>query len=203
MSQEEMNTLLEFFKVLANESRLKIVGILAGGERTVGELAAMLGVKEPTVSQHLSMLKHNNLVSVRSDGNYRYYAFNPKTLEALSKNIFSREGLASLVVGFDDIGDAYERKVFQTFFDGERLLQFPASDKKWLVILRWLADRFEWDRRYTEKQVNEILTRHHEDYVTIRRELVERGFMQRERGVYWRVGERAASDDVAVKADAN
>lgn len=192
MSQDEMNTLLEFFKVLANESRLKIVGILAGGERTVGELAAMLGVKEPTVSQHLSMLKHYNLVSVRSEGNYRYYAFNPKTLEGMSKDVFSREKLAALVQGSPEMGDAYERKVFQTFFEGERLVQFPASEKKWRVILRWLADRFEWDRRYTEKEVNELLTRHHEDYATIRRELVERGFMQRERGVYWRVaGERS------------
>jgi DNA-binding transcriptional ArsR family regulator len=187
MSQEEFELLLNFFKALSNESRLKIIGILANRECTVGELAAMLDLKEPTVSQHLMMLKYVGLVNVRPEGNHRVYSFNSQALGGMTKEVFSREGLASLVEDFDQVGDAWERKVLKTFFEGERLIQFPASDKKMQVIIKWLADRFEADRRYTEKEVNEILSRYNPDYATLRRQLIEYGFMQREKGIYWRV----------------
>jgi hypothetical protein len=187
MEQQEFGTLLNFFKALGNESRLKIVGILANGERTVGELAAMLDLKEPTVSQHLNMLKAAGLVEVRPEGNHRFYSFNTRALHGMNKAVFSQDGLASLVSDFDEVGDAFERKVLQTFFDGERLTQIPAVEKKLLVIVKWLADKFEEGVLYTEKQVNEILSRHHPDFATLRRELVDCKYLRREKGIYWRV----------------
>src|SRR5205823_4052196 len=135
--------LLNFFKALGNESRLKIIGILANGERTVGELAALLDLKEPTVSQHLNTLKDAGLVIMRPEGNHRFYSFNSKALYSMNKEVFSKEGLASLVGKFAEVGDAFERKVLTTFFDGERLTQIPASEKKLLVVIKWLADKFE------------------------------------------------------------
>lgn len=48
MEKAQFQTLLNFFKVLANESRLKILGILAQRECSVEELAALLQLKEPT-----------------------------------------------------------------------------------------------------------------------------------------------------------
>ncbi len=187
MGQEEFETLLNFFKVLGNESRLKIIGILANRDCSVSELAAMLDLKEPTISQHLSMLKEFGLVRMRAEGNYRYYSFDPQALRGLSKDVFSREGLASLIEDFKDTEDAYERKVFQTFFDGDQLKQIPASEKKWLIIVKWFAGKFEEGVQYTEKQVNEIVSRHYPDYALIRRELVDCHYMQREKGIYWRV----------------
>jgi hypothetical protein len=192
MGQEEFEALLNFFKVLGNESRLKIVGILASGKRTVSELAELLDLKEPTVSQHLNMLKTAGLVEVRPKGNFRYYSFNAKALHNLSKDIFSQEQLASLVGSFEEVGDEWERKVLKTYFQGEQLTQIPSSEKKLLVVLRWLVQKFEDGVRYSEKQVNEILTRHHADYATLRRDLVDFGYMRRERGIYWRVVEQAA-----------
>jgi predicted transcriptional regulator len=190
MGQEEFETLLNFFRALGNETRLKIIGILANRESTVGELAEMLGLKEPTISQHLSMLKYMGLVNVRPEGTHRHYSFNSKALEQLSKDIFSRQKLAALVPDVESLsGDVWERKVLQTFCDGERLVQFPASEKKLLVILRWLAEDFEIGRRYPEKAVNEILTRRNPDYATLRRMLVDYGFLSREKGIYWRVTE--------------
>jgi hypothetical protein len=186
MGQEEFETLLNFFKALGNESRLKIIGLLANREYTVGELAAVLDLKEPTVSQHLNMLKAMGFVSVRPEGNHRFYSFDAQSLMNMNKEFFSREGLASLVTGFDDVGDVTERKVLKTFFDGDRLTQFPSSQKKWMVVLKWLANQFEFDVEYTEKQVNEILTRHHADYATLRRELIDYKFMRRDKGIYWR-----------------
>jgi hypothetical protein len=187
MGQEDFETLLNFFKALGNESRLKIIGILANRECTVSELAAMLDLREPTVSQHLAMLKWVGLADVRPDGNHRYYSFNANALRTMNKEFFSQNRLAALVENFDEMGDAYARKVLKTFVDGERLIQIPASEKKLLVIIKWLADKFEEGVRYTEKQVSEIIVRHHADYATLRRELVDCKYMKREKGIYWRL----------------
>jgi hypothetical protein len=191
MEQDEFHILLNFFKVLGNESRLKIVGILADRDCTVSELAALLKLKEPTVSEHLAKLKELNLVTVRAEGNYRIYSFNPKALYGMNKELLSRERLASLV---DDVADDSERKILQTFFEGNRLKAFPASEKKLVVILNWMLNQFEEGVRYTEKEVDAILTRYHEDYATLRREMVDRHMLARERGIYWRVPTASTKD---------
>ncbi|MDB5097460.1 MAG: ArsR family transcriptional regulator, partial [Cyanobacteria bacterium RYN_339] len=68
----------------------------------------------------------------------------------------------------------------------ERLKEIPASRKKREVVLRWLADRFEIGPRYAEREVNEVIKRHHPDFATLRRELIGANLMQREAGEYWR-----------------
>lgn len=67
MNPPDLQTLLQFFKVMANESRLKLIGILAQHECSVEELAALLRLKEPTVSHHLAKLKELGLVEMRPD----------------------------------------------------------------------------------------------------------------------------------------
>ncbi|MCU0496832.1 MAG: metalloregulator ArsR/SmtB family transcription factor [Anaerolineae bacterium] len=179
--------LLSFFKALGHESRLKIVGILANGERTVSEIATILGLKEPTVSQHLTMLREVGLVQMRAEGNYRYYSFNNQALIDISKEVFDRDRIAALAPKFEEVGDPWQQKVLKTFVAEDLTVQLPVGELKYVVILKWLLARFEIDRRYSEAEVNEILLRHHEDYALIRREFVDRGWMQREKGIYWRV----------------
>ena len=67
---ESMTELLDFFKALADENRLKIVGLLANGTRTVEEVAAVLGVSPSTASHHLAKLAKAGLVSATPDGHY-------------------------------------------------------------------------------------------------------------------------------------
>jgi hypothetical protein len=94
------------------------------------------------------------------------------------------------------VEDDYEHKVLRTFFEGDRLTAMPMQEKKRRVVLRWLAGHFDESIRYPEKQVNEILTRFHPDYALLRRELVDWGFMTREKGIYWRVvSEDTANND--------
>ncbi|MBO0779572.1 MAG: DUF2087 domain-containing protein [Ktedonobacteraceae bacterium] len=103
----------------------------------------------------------------------------------MSRGLLSSEKMASLV---DDVaGDAWERKVLKDFFEGTRLKEIPASRKKRSVVLKWFAIQFEYGVRYTEKQVNELIQRHHEDASSIRRELIGEHLMQRENGSYWRI----------------
>jgi len=83
-------------------------------------------------------------------------------------------------------GDEWERKVLRDFLNGEELKEIPASRKKRLVILKWIADKFEMDVKYPESGVNETIGRHHPDFATLRRELIVNGLMDRADGVYWR-----------------
>ena len=73
--------------------------------------------------------------------------------------------------------------------DRGRLRIIPAQRKKLEAILRYVVKAFEPGTRYSEKQVNEILSGFHEDTATLRRELVGSKLMEREGGggEYWRV----------------
>lgn len=183
MSHPEFQTLLSFFKALSNESRLKLVGILAQREYSVEELAALLQLKEPTVSHHLSKLKELNLVQMRPDRNTHLYRLNQEALQELSKAIFSAQ-ITSVPSEINP--DAWEEKVLRSFLDGDRLREIPASRKKRWVILKWLVNHFEMGQDYPERSLNDIIKRIHPDTATLRRELIGYRMMQRENGVYWR-----------------
>jgi DNA-binding transcriptional ArsR family regulator len=187
MSGETLVVVLQFFRALADASRLRLLGILAGSECSVEELATRLGLTPPTVSHHLGKLKALGLVRMRPQGTTHLYSLDEETLRRLSKDVLSPEKMRSLA---DDAeGADWERKVLRDFFEGERLKEIPAARKKREIVLRWLARRFDPGVRYSEREVNEILGRHHPDTATLRRELVaERAaLLRRERGVYWRV----------------
>ncbi|BCL36995.1 metalloregulator ArsR/SmtB family transcription factor [Nostoc sp. MS1] len=193
MKQEQFQTLLQFFKVLADESRLKILGILANQECSVEELAALMQLKEPTVSHHLSRLKELNLVTMRPEGNSRIYQLDSEVLQSISKEILSPEKIASLVEDVDI--EAWESKVLRNYLEIDinstqgiqRIKEIPASRKKRLVILKWLVSKFELGINYSEREVNDIINLYHPDYATLRRELISYKLMQRENGVYWRL----------------
>ncbi len=184
MPHEELDQILDYLKALANESRLKLLGLLADHERSVGELAEILELKEPTISHHLAKLLELGLITLRPEGTTHFYRLNREQLQRLGQEVFTVEKVTSLA---DELEvDARERKVLHTFLEGERLTKIPDTRKKRDVILRWLATQFEEDVRYPESQVNEIIKRHHPDTATLRRELIGAGLMQRENGIYWR-----------------
>jgi predicted DNA-binding protein YlxM (UPF0122 family) len=177
--------LLEFFKVLADEKRLQIVGLLARQDYSVEELAAILDLSSATVSHHLRRLADAKLVEARADQHYHVYSLRTGTLHEMSQQILSEERLQVTAQDLDL--DAYDRKVLRDYMEGDRLKQIPSQWKKREVILRYLVEQFEPDRRYAEREVNEIISRTHEDYATLRRLLVDTGRMDREREIYWRI----------------
>jgi predicted transcriptional regulator len=181
----ELDNVLSFFKALSDESRLKIVGALASNERSVEELASMLDLRAPTVSHHLARLKDVGLVGMRSEGTTHIYWLNLKELRALSKQVLAMDTIVTIA---DTVNvDSWERKILTDFFDGRRLKEIPASRKKRDVVLRWLAEQFKRNTHYTEKEVNAIISRHHPDFATLRRELICARLLKRENAIYWRV----------------
>jgi biotin operon repressor len=184
-SSEELVT---FFKALADTNRLKIVGLLAEKSYSVEELAALLKLKPPTISHHLAKLVEAGLVKSHAESYYTVYQLDQSVLESKARTMFSQKELSSVAAEVD--ADAYDSKVIKDYSrrDGS-LKTLPSQRKKLEAILRYVVKAFDIGKRYSEKQVNEILARYHDDTATLRRELVGYRLMQREGGggVYWRV----------------
>jgi DNA-binding transcriptional ArsR family regulator len=66
--------LAALFRVLSDPTRLKLVSLLGGGERNVGDLCGALGQPQPTVSHHLRILRSHSILTTRRDGKHVYYA---------------------------------------------------------------------------------------------------------------------------------
>ena len=62
-----------FLKALANDNRLVILCSLVDGEKNVGELEQILGIRQPTLSQQLARLRSDELVETRRDSRQIYY----------------------------------------------------------------------------------------------------------------------------------
>ena len=75
--------LADAFAVLAEPTRLRILGQLRGGERSVGQLVDVLAVPQPAVSKHLKVLRDAGFVSSRAEAQQRIYQLEPKPLKAL------------------------------------------------------------------------------------------------------------------------
>jgi len=183
----QFDELLNFFKTLADSNRLKIVGLLAQEPLSVEQLAEMLDLHSSTVSHHLAKLSKARLVSARTESYYSVYQLEANTLEDMAKRMLAKETLPAVASNVDI--DAYDRKVLNTYMTPEgRIERFPHQLKKVQAILRYVVNEFELGVRYSEKQVNEILSRVSDDTAYLRRHLVDYGFMQRQGGggEYWR-----------------
>ena len=184
MSEELVN----FFKALADSNRLKIVGLLAEKSYSVEELAELLQLKPSTVSHHLARLSEAGLVRSRSESYYNVYQLDQSVLQEKARTMFTQVELSNVAAEVD--ADAYDKKVVRDYTrkDGS-LKTLPSQRKKLEAILRYVVKAFEPDKHYSEKQVNEMLKRYHDDTASLRRELVGYGLMQREGGggEYWRI----------------
>lgn len=186
--QPETDRLLRFFKVLGEPHRLKIVGLLAQKSMTAEQIAAAIGVGASTASHHLAKLSKSGLVSARAEGYYSIFSLHTEVLTTMAKSLLQREELPRLTGAKD--ADPFEQKVMEAFTNPDGSIKsFPVQEKKFHVLLRYMLKAFEFDVRYPEKKVNEMLKQYHEDTARIRRAFVEYGFMKREGGggAYWRV----------------
>ncbi|TDV41398.1 ArsR/SmtB family transcription factor [Actinophytocola oryzae] len=71
------------FEVLAEPHRRRILELLRVREHAAGELVDLLGIAQPTVSQHLKLLREHGLVVVRQDAQRRVYRLSPEPLREL------------------------------------------------------------------------------------------------------------------------
>jgi hypothetical protein len=176
MDATQLDRISTLFKALADPARLRILGLLAEQPLAGYELASRLGLTPPTISHHMRRLTEADLVDVSPEAQTRIYSLRSETLRDLSQ-VSTPDGALSNE-------QAETNSIIRAFFDGPRLKQIPASRKKRVVVLRRLLERFEPGKDYPEKHVNEMLQTAHDDFATLRRELVDYGFMTRDKGIY-------------------
>lgn len=174
METDKLDRFATLFKALADPARLRILGCLAERPYAGHELAAQLSLTPPTISHHMRKLTDAGLVTATAEAQSRIYTLRADELRELA----SRARVAP------ETEEGEETRTLRAFFDGEHLKQIPAQRKKRVIILRHLLTRFEPGREYGEREVNDILKVANEDYATLRRELVDYGFMTRDKGIY-------------------
>ena len=167
-------------KTVADETRLAILALLAEEDSYVERIAAGLSLTPATVCYHLKKLESVGLVSSHRTQFYQIYTLNHALLDLPLAAFLSKPQR--------DADRVYREKVCQSFFSGGRLTRIPAQLKKREIVLGKIAEAFAADRSYTEPEVNEILTRYHEDYCTLRREMIACGFLKREHETYTAIG---------------
>lgn len=81
MTMNTMSSQLDaaaIFRAMADQTRLRILNLLRGGEICVCDLVDVLGVPQPTASRHLAYLRKTGLVQARKDGLWHYYRLTPR-----------------------------------------------------------------------------------------------------------------------------
>ena len=87
-SKEELyNSYKIFFGTLVSEHRLKIINILRKDKKNVSEIMSELNLDQTSVSHNLARLKKCGFVKQKTDGKFRYYTLNEKTIKPLMEII--------------------------------------------------------------------------------------------------------------------
>ena len=176
---------LMLFKCLADRSRLQILKSLAQEDMYVERLAERLGLTPPTISFHLKKLADAGAVKSYKT---QYY-----TMYALEKSVFMTSILELIQEKSDDAelqkqrDEAYRKKVLDTFFEYGKLKSIPTQKKKERIVLEELVKAFEPNHRYSEREVNIILADYHDDFCTLRRDMIGEKLLARDHQIYWRV----------------
>ncbi len=177
----DMTETVALFKCLADKSRLEIIRSLARGPMYVEQLAERLGLAPSTVSFHLKKLEGSGLVGARKEQYYMVYSLDETRLRRPVLELIG-EPEGSLPERREQ---EYRQRVIQSFFRQGKLETIPVQQKKRRIILEELLKMFEPGRLYPEKEVNLKIADFHDDFCTLRRELIAEELMERKDNVYW------------------
>ena|SRR5690554_76477 len=86
--QEHASEAAQLLKALANERRLQVLCLLAGGERSVGELNELLELSQSALSQHLAVLREEGLVETRREAQMIHYSLAPGPAGAVMETLY-------------------------------------------------------------------------------------------------------------------
>lgn len=184
IGQRELQLRLE---ALADETRLQILDLFAAqDELTAQEIQDRLALTQSTASRQLRGLALF-IAEQRGEGASKRYLLSPAqiamTFRALRQRIDGRPQAEDARHSAGDLRRFMDRR--------GRLTMFPTRSRDQLLVLEYLAERFELGRIYTEREVNQIIAAQlaHDDFVTARRELFNHMLLGRESdgSRYWRI----------------
>ena len=154
------------------------------------EIAVKLGVANSTIRNHRYKLrekeKQAKLFLAMMDLLSQDTNKNINTLDNVS--ICDPHKTATTLDDRFNITDEEKSKVIASYMDENKgLKSYPAKEKKKIIILEEISKNFKYGVKYSEKEINRILKRIYEDYVTLRRALIDYGFLDRSNDCseYW------------------
>ena len=176
---------LKLFKGLADRSRLQILKSLLEEDMYVERLAQRLELTPATVSFHLKKLMDAGAVSSRREQYYTMYSINKEVFQCRILDILGEK--SSDAQRQQEREARYRQRVLDSFFEYGRLKSIPAQRKKERICLEEFAKELELGRPYPERELNQVLLRFHQDYCTLRRDMISEGILRREEGLYTRL----------------
>jgi hypothetical protein len=178
----------EILRALADPERLAIAGSLARAGSSARGLAESLGIPLERVRKHLNRLAAAGVIRLQDDR--ASYRLDPETLRWAAEQVGPpREAGLPLGAANED-----EEAALRAFFRDGRLRDVPAKESKRRIVLERIALVFDPGVRYDEREVNAIVGRFFNDHASLRRYLVDGGFLERDHGEYWRAGGRVDVD---------
>ena len=171
--------------LLAEEHRRSVVAALVLGATSAPEVRAATGLDARRTRTALDRLERAGLVLRADDGTLTLLG----AAFGLAARAAAGAAEAASAAADEHAGEPEDRaRVLRAFVKDRRLVKLPTTHSKRLVVLDLIVQDFDLGVRYTEKQVNAMLVRWHPDTASLRRWLVDVGFLDRNAGLYWRCG---------------
>ena len=177
---------------MADESRLLILNTLFDKPQHVEEIAERLNLAPSTVSFHLKKLGDSGLVEKEKKQYYSEFKikseiFNSKLIDLIRFKNPEKLSQEKRVSDFNN-------KVLKTFIVRNKIEKLPKQLKKKIIVLEWIAEKFEFDKNYTEEELNFEIMNYHHDFCTVRRYFVDLKYFTREKNIYRRIKTETEND---------
>ena len=173
----------DILRVFADPQKVKLIGQLCGDPLPLHTLARAAGLSETETMALLPPLKEAGLLEETFAPDGFRWRYKPSAIFEALRETKAAAAQSDLPPG----ASAFDARVLGDFFVGGRLKTIPVQRKKREVVLRYLAGKFDPSRTYTEQEVSFLLLNYHEDYASLRREMVDTGLMERANGIYRRM----------------
>ena len=179
----EISDSIEIMKSLADASRLRVLNSLINKPQYVEELAQRIGLAISTVSFHLKKLENAGLVYKEKEQYYIVYHHCDKILNMSLRDLISFDNIDKFIQ--DERIKSYNQKVLNTFIKNKKVTKLPVQRKKRMIIIEEFVKLFAPDKKYSEKEVDNIIKTLYDDYCTVRRIMIDEQIMEREKQSYW------------------
>ena len=176
-NSDALQPLMALATALLDTDRLRIAGLLASGPANPMQLEQATGISHRDLLRHLDSLQNFGIVKLqdpapRDPDHYSPYELNAATFKAARQAMGKYKGVRKRPTDSREL-------TLETFMPDGKLTAFPLKQSQILVILDTVAARFESEKQYTERDVNMILANITDDFATLRRYLVDYGYLSR------------------------
>jgi hypothetical protein len=174
---DALQPLIALATALLDTDRLRIAGVLANGPSNRMDLERATGIPHRELLRHLDSLQSFGIIKLqnpapRDPDHYSPYELNAATFRAARQAMGKYKGVRKRP------SDSRELTL-ETFMPDGKLTAFPLKQAQLLVILDTVSARFDAEKQYTEREVNAVLAEITDDFATLRRDLVDYGYLSR------------------------